>query len=151
MRSRCSAEPDRWHWRQDHPVTYFSKVLPREEKYSTIENECLAIKLTIQYFCAFQESGLKEWHCCTCTAVPACHQLGRGQSGEGGTRILATNNVWSHPDLQTAVQHKIALWPPFPLCMEPDNEYIHPFPSSFISLFPSQPNIGHDVIWFLHK
>ena len=35
----------------DHPVTFFSrKLLPREEKYSTIEKECLAIKLAVQTF-----------------------------------------------------------------------------------------------------
>ena len=36
---------------QDHPVAYFSKkLLPREEHYSTIEKECLAIKLAVQAF-----------------------------------------------------------------------------------------------------
>ena len=37
--------------RVDHPVAYFSrKLLPREERYSTIEKECLAIKLAVQAF-----------------------------------------------------------------------------------------------------
>ena len=36
---------------QEHPVAFFSKkLLPREERYSTIEKECLAIKLGIQAF-----------------------------------------------------------------------------------------------------
>ncbi len=35
----------------DHPVAYYSrKFLPREERYSTIEKECLAIKLGVQAF-----------------------------------------------------------------------------------------------------
>jgi len=36
---------------QEHPIAYFShKLLPREEHYSTIEKECLAIKLVVQAF-----------------------------------------------------------------------------------------------------
>ena len=35
----------------DKPVAYFSRrLLPREERYSTIEKECLAIKLAVQAF-----------------------------------------------------------------------------------------------------
>ena len=36
---------------QDHPVAYFSrKLLPREQRYSTVEKECLAIKLGVRAF-----------------------------------------------------------------------------------------------------
>lgn len=35
----------------EHPVAYYScKLLPREEKYSTVKKECLAIKFGIQNF-----------------------------------------------------------------------------------------------------
>ena len=35
----------------EHPIAYFSrKFLPREERYSTVEKECLAIKLALQAF-----------------------------------------------------------------------------------------------------
>ena len=35
----------------EHPVCYYSrKLLPREERYATVEKECLAIKLAIQAF-----------------------------------------------------------------------------------------------------
>ena len=35
----------------DQPVVYFSrKLLTREKKYSTVEKECLAIKLAVQAF-----------------------------------------------------------------------------------------------------
>ena len=35
----------------DHPIAYFSwKLLPREVRYSTVEKECLAIKLAAQSF-----------------------------------------------------------------------------------------------------
>ena len=37
--------------KQEHPAAFFSKkLLPREEQHSTIEQECLAIKLGIQAF-----------------------------------------------------------------------------------------------------
>ena len=36
---------------KEHPIAYFSKkLLPRETRYSTVEKECLAIKLGIQAF-----------------------------------------------------------------------------------------------------
>ena len=36
---------------EEHPIGYFSrKLLPREERYSTVEKECLAIKLGTQAF-----------------------------------------------------------------------------------------------------
>ena len=38
----------------DHPVPYFSRKLqPREESYSTVEKECLAIKLGVQAFTVY--------------------------------------------------------------------------------------------------
>ena len=36
---------------KDRPVAYYSrKLLPREQRYSTIEQECLAIKLGVEAF-----------------------------------------------------------------------------------------------------
>ena len=36
---------------RDRPIAYFSrKLLPREERYSTVEQECLAIKLGVEAF-----------------------------------------------------------------------------------------------------
>ena len=36
---------------EEHPIAYFSrKLLPREQYYSTVEKECLAIKLSIEAF-----------------------------------------------------------------------------------------------------
>ena len=37
--------------RQEHPITFFNKkLLPREQNYSTVEKECLAIKLATEAF-----------------------------------------------------------------------------------------------------
>ena len=39
---------------QDHPVAYYNqKLLPREQRYSTVEQECLAIKLGVQAFSVY--------------------------------------------------------------------------------------------------
>ena len=38
----------------EHPVAYFSrKLLPREQKFSVIEKECLAIKLGVETFAVY--------------------------------------------------------------------------------------------------
>ena len=40
--------------RADHPIAYFChKLLPGKEHYSTVEKECLAIKLAVQAFCFY--------------------------------------------------------------------------------------------------
>jgi len=40
--------------RYDHPVAVFSrKLLPREQKFSVIEKECLAIKLGMEAFSVY--------------------------------------------------------------------------------------------------
>ena len=36
---------------EEHPIAYYSrKLLPREEHFSTVEKECLAIKLGVDAF-----------------------------------------------------------------------------------------------------
>ena len=48
LQSWCGSrsKPERGRWYTERPVTYYSrKLLPREERYSTVEKECLAIKL----------------------------------------------------------------------------------------------------------
>ena len=43
---------------EEHPISFFSeKLLPRKEKFSTIEKECLAIKLTCQSFQVYLLGG----------------------------------------------------------------------------------------------
>ena len=45
MLSQCDSDNN------EHPIAYYSrKLLPREERYATVEKECLAIKLGIQAF-----------------------------------------------------------------------------------------------------
>ena len=39
---------------EDQPIAYFSrKLLPREQAYSTVEKECLAIVLAVKHFKAY--------------------------------------------------------------------------------------------------
>ena len=39
---------------EDQPIPYFSrKLLPREQAYSTVEKECLAIVLAVKHFKAY--------------------------------------------------------------------------------------------------
>ena len=50
---------------RDHPFAYFSrKLLPREVRYSTVEKECLAIKLGMEtfpeYTCSVKSSPWKQ-------------------------------------------------------------------------------------------
>ena len=42
----------------DHPIAYFSrKLLPKEEKYSTVEKECLSVKLGVEAFRTYVLAG----------------------------------------------------------------------------------------------
>ena len=62
------------------------------------------------------QSRHTEWHCCICTAVPASHQLGRSQSGEGSSSILTKKYVGSHLILNS---HGAWIWTVvsiYPLC-----------------------------------
>ena len=44
---------------EEHPIGYFSrKLLPREERYSTFEKECQAIKLAVSAFRVWEENLL---------------------------------------------------------------------------------------------
>ena len=78
-----------------------------------------------------------------CSAAPTCHQVVRGESGEGGTRMLAEKSMGSHPDPQTAAQHKFGLRPPPPLSMESITEHASMIPpplftissASFLTIF----------------
>ena len=51
---------------EDHPVLYLShKLLPREQNYATIEEECLAIKWTIcglQYYLLGRKFKIRTDH-----------------------------------------------------------------------------------------
>ena len=48
---------------KDHPVAYYSrKLLPREERYSTVEKECLAIKLGVEAFILGRKFVLRTDH-----------------------------------------------------------------------------------------
>ena len=53
---------------QERPVAFISrKLLPREEKYATVEKECLAIKLAIQHFRVYllgRHFFVQTDHCC---------------------------------------------------------------------------------------
>ena len=52
---------------QEHPITYWSrKLLPREQRYSTFERECLAIKLGVAAFSVYllgRQFSIETDHC----------------------------------------------------------------------------------------